>query len=136
SLDHLHELLTSPFIILKLDSIFHARIVLEQPKVFNHMIQLFQNSCQRAITELVHLSLSHHLLLNIFISVDYRPRLVDNGVILFEQKVRCIPIRLSEIELCLITLNPELQIFHMFSDDDVPYPQVDCVEEMNFVSTR
>ncbi|GKF90010.1 hypothetical protein Tco_0263973, partial [Tanacetum coccineum] len=66
----------------------------------------------------------------------YRPRLVDNGVIFFEQKVRCIPIRLSEIELCLITLNPELQIFHMFSDDDVPYPQVDYVEEMNFVSTR
>ncbi|GKA40571.1 hypothetical protein Tco_0733164 [Tanacetum coccineum] len=39
-----------------------------------------------------------------------------------------IPIRLSEIEFCLIAFNPELQIFHTFPDDDVLDPQVDCVE--------
>ncbi|GJZ45150.1 E3 ubiquitin protein ligase UPL1-like protein [Tanacetum coccineum] len=69
-------------------------------------------------------------------SNDYHPQLADYGVIFFEQKVSCIPIRLSEIEFRLITFNPELQIFHTFSDDDVPYPQVDCVGEMNFVATR
>ncbi|GJZ31400.1 hypothetical protein Tco_0576447 [Tanacetum coccineum] len=51
---------------------------------------------------------------------NYYPWLPDYGVIFFEQKVRCIPVRLSEIEFCLITFNPEMQIFHMFSDDDVP----------------
>ncbi|GJY87852.1 hypothetical protein Tco_0502480 [Tanacetum coccineum] len=91
-------------------------------EVFNHVIQFVQNSIQGAITELVHLSLSNHLLLIIFVFVDYYPWLADYGVVFFEQKVRCIPIWLSEIEFSLITFNPELQIFHTFSDDDVPYP--------------
>ncbi|GKB91665.1 hypothetical protein Tco_0963937 [Tanacetum coccineum] len=43
-------------------------------------------------------SLSHHLLLIISIFIDYLPRLADYGVIFFEQKFRCIPIRLSDIE--------------------------------------
>ncbi|GJV72812.1 hypothetical protein Tco_1492807 [Tanacetum coccineum] len=105
-------------------------------KVFNHVIQLIQNPIQRAITELVHLSLSHHLLLIISVSVDYRLRLADYGVIFFEPKVKCIPIRLSEIEFHLITFNLKLQVFNAFSDDDVPYPQVDSIEEMNFVYAR
>nr|GEW80880.1 hypothetical protein [Tanacetum cinerariifolium] len=46
--------------------------------------KLFQNSYQRAIAELVHLSLPHHLLLIISISVDNGPWLVDNGVIFLE----------------------------------------------------
>nr|GEX81492.1 putative reverse transcriptase domain, ribonuclease H-like domain, aspartic peptidase domain protein [Tanacetum cinerariifolium] len=94
------------------------------------------NSCQCAITELVHPSLSHHLLQIIYVSVDDRPRLADYGVIFFEQKLRRILICLSEIEFRLITFDPELQIFHTFSDDDVPYPLIDCIEEMNIVSTR
>nr|GEV52316.1 retrovirus-related Pol polyprotein from transposon TNT 1-94 [Tanacetum cinerariifolium] len=53
----------------------------------------------------------------------YRPQLADYGVVFFEWKVRCILIRLSEIEFSLITFNLELQVFYMFFDDDVPYPQ-------------
>ncbi|GKF09764.1 hypothetical protein Tco_0043988, partial [Tanacetum coccineum] len=97
-------------------------IKLEQLEVFNHVIQLIHNPIQCAITKLVHLIQSHHLLLIISVYVDYRPRLADYGVIFFEQKVRCIPIRLSKIEFRLITFNPKLQIFYTFSDDDVPYP--------------
>ncbi|GKE68107.1 hypothetical protein Tco_1526179, partial [Tanacetum coccineum] len=122
SFDQLHKLLTHPSIVLISNSCFHSRIILEQLDVFNHVIQLIQNPIQCAITELVHLSLSHHLLLIIFVSVDYRPQLADYDVIFFEQKLRCIPIWLSEIKFCLITFNPELQMFHTFSDDDVPYP--------------
>ncbi|GJT46112.1 hypothetical protein Tco_0954827 [Tanacetum coccineum] len=128
SLDHLHKILTPPSIVLKPNSCFHAWIVLVQLEVFNHVIQLVQNPIQCAITELVHLSLSHHLLLIISVSVYYCPGLADYGVVFFEQKVICIPIWLSEIEFRLIAFNQELQIFHTFSDDDVPYPQVNCVE--------
>ncbi|GJS74345.1 hypothetical protein Tco_0707186, partial [Tanacetum coccineum] len=122
SLDHLHKIFTPPFIILKQDSIFHARILLEQPEVFNHVFQLFQNSCQRAITELVHLSLPHHLLLIIPISVDYGPWLGNNGVIFFEEKISSILTWFCKVELRLIALNAELELFHTFSDDDVPNP--------------
>ncbi|GKC09118.1 hypothetical protein Tco_1000728, partial [Tanacetum coccineum] len=86
------------------------------------------NSSQRAITELVHLILPHHLLLIIPISVDYGHWLGNNGVIFFVEKDRGIPIRLCEVELRLIALNAELQVFHMFSDNNVPNPHVDCVE--------
>ncbi|GJW77428.1 hypothetical protein Tco_0139110 [Tanacetum coccineum] len=113
SLDHLHKLLTPPSVILRPNSGFHAWIELEQLEVFNHVIQLIQNPIQRAITEFVHLSLSHHLLLIISVSVDYRPWLADYGVILFEQKVRRIPIRLSDIEFRLITFNPA-NLLHVF----------------------
>nr|GEU45821.1 hypothetical protein [Tanacetum cinerariifolium] len=34
-----------------------------------------------------------------------------------------------EVELRLIALNSELQVFHMFSDNNVPNPHVDCVEQ-------
>nr|GEY38937.1 hypothetical protein [Tanacetum cinerariifolium] len=77
SFDYLHKLFTPPFIILRPDSILHVRIVLEQPKVFDHMIHLVQNSCQRTITKLVHLILPQHLLLIISISVDHSPRLIS-----------------------------------------------------------
>nr|GEY33644.1 hypothetical protein [Tanacetum cinerariifolium] len=68
--------------------------------------------------------------------ITHCPRLADYGVIFFKQTVRCILIRLSKIEFCLITFNLELQIFYTFSDDDVLYPKVDCVEEMNFLALR
>ncbi|GJY88673.1 zinc finger, CCHC-type containing protein [Tanacetum coccineum] len=125
SLNHLHKILTPASVVFRPNSCFHARIELEKLEVFNHVIQLIKNP-----------SLSHHLLLIISIFIDYLPRLADYGVIFFEQKFRCIPIRLSDIEFRVITFNPELQIFYKFSDDDVPYLQVDCVEEMNFVGTR
>nr|GEW98786.1 ribonuclease H-like domain-containing protein [Tanacetum cinerariifolium]GEX19713.1 ribonuclease H-like domain-containing protein [Tanacetum cinerariifolium] len=83
ALDHFHKLLTSPFIVLRPDSCGHARIIFKQPEVFNHVIQLFQNPVQRAITKLVYLSLSHHLLI-IYVFIDYRPRLADYGVVCFE----------------------------------------------------
>ncbi|GKG12596.1 hypothetical protein Tco_0346833, partial [Tanacetum coccineum] len=88
---------------------------------------LFQNSCQRAIAELVHFRLPRHLLLIIPISVDYDHWLGNNGVIFFEEKISRIPTRFCKVELRLIALNVELQVFHTFSDD-VPNPQIDCVE--------
>nr|GEV00028.1 reverse transcriptase domain-containing protein [Tanacetum cinerariifolium] len=91
---------------------YFLEIVLEQLKVFNHVIQLFQNPSQCAINELVHLSLPHHFLLIIPISVDYDSWLENNGVIIFKEKVRGIPFRFSEVELCLIALSVELQVFH------------------------
>ncbi|GKF75666.1 hypothetical protein Tco_0225110, partial [Tanacetum coccineum] len=135
-LDHLHKILTPSSIILRPNLCFHTLIIFIQLKVFNHVIKLVQNPIQGAITELVHISLLHHLLLIIPVSVDYCSWLDDYRVVFFEQKVKCIPIWLSEIEFRLITFNPELHIFHTFSDDDVPYPQVNCVKEMNFVITR
>nr|GFB43215.1 hypothetical protein [Tanacetum cinerariifolium] len=76
SLDYFHKLFTPPFIILRPDSIIHARIVLVQPEVFDHMIQLVQDSCQRTITKHVHLILPQHLLLIISIFVDHSPWVV------------------------------------------------------------
>ncbi|GJV16358.1 hypothetical protein Tco_1361681 [Tanacetum coccineum] len=38
----------------------------------------------------------------------------------------CIPSWLYNVEICLIALNTELQVFHAFSDDYVPGSQVDC----------
>nr|GEW77748.1 putative retrotransposon protein [Tanacetum cinerariifolium] len=68
--------------------------------------------------------------------VDWKSAITELvHLIFFEQKVKRIPIWLSEIEFCLITFNLELHIFYTFSDDDVSNPQVDCIEEMNFVVT-
>ncbi|GKE39446.1 hypothetical protein Tco_1462851, partial [Tanacetum coccineum] len=136
SLEHFYKILTPPSIILRPNSCFHALIIFVQFEVFNHVIQLVQNHVQGAIAELVHLSLLHHLFLIISISVDQCSWLADYGIVFIKQKVGCISIWLSEIEFSLITFNPELQIFYTFSDDDVSNPQVDCVEEMNFVITR
>ncbi|GJR30975.1 hypothetical protein Tco_1107207 [Tanacetum coccineum] len=61
-------------------------------------------------------------------TLDYGPWLVDNGVIFFEEKISSILARLCKVELRLITLNSKLQVFHTFSDDYVPNPQVNCVE--------
>ncbi|GJV16162.1 hypothetical protein Tco_1361485 [Tanacetum coccineum] len=104
----------------------HSRVKLEQLVVFDHEIQLFKNSYQRVITELVHLSLPHHFLLIIPIFVDYGPWIVDNGVIYFEEKVSCIPSWLCKVEIRLITLNPVLQVFDALSDDNNNLFQV-CV---------
>nr|GFA20964.1 hypothetical protein [Tanacetum cinerariifolium] len=85
---------------------------------------LFQNSCQHAIAELLNFRLPHHHLLVIPISIDYDPWLVDNGIIFFEEKISSIPARFCKVELHLITLNSELQVFHTFSNDYVPNPQL------------
>ncbi|GJT24920.1 hypothetical protein Tco_0894857 [Tanacetum coccineum] len=58
--------------------------VRKELKVFNHVIQLLQNPIQGAITELVHLNLSYHLLLIISVSVDYRSWLADYGIVFLE----------------------------------------------------
>ncbi|GJS85174.1 reverse transcriptase domain-containing protein [Tanacetum coccineum] len=118
------------------NSCLHAQIILEQLEVLNHVIQLIQNPIQRAITELVYLSLPHYLLLIIPIFVDYGSWLGNYGVIFFEKKIRCIPVQFSEVELRLIALNSELQVFHPFFDNNVPDPHVDCVEQVNFVRSK
>nr|GEX29388.1 hypothetical protein [Tanacetum cinerariifolium] len=94
------------------------------------------NPSQRTITELMHLSLLYHLLLIIPISIDYGPWLGNDGVIFFKEKIRRIPVRFSEVELRLIALNAELQVFQPFSNNNVPNPHVDCVEHVNFVESR
>ncbi|GJX45982.1 hypothetical protein Tco_0262658 [Tanacetum coccineum] len=94
------------------------------------------NPSQRAITELVYLSLPHHILLILPISVDYGLWLGNDGVIFFEKKIRCIPVRFSEVYLRLIALNAELQVFHPLSNNNVPNPHVDRIEQVNFVGSR
>nr|GEU70545.1 hypothetical protein [Tanacetum cinerariifolium] len=66
----------------------------------------------------------------------YGPCLRNYGVILFEKKIRCIPVRFSEVEVRLIALNSELQVFQPFSNNSVPNPHVNCVEQVNFVESR
>ncbi|GJY36457.1 hypothetical protein Tco_0421835 [Tanacetum coccineum] len=93
---------------------------------------------------LLHEDLSRNLMLSEcqgsvhadYVFADYGPWLGNDGVIFFEEKIRCILVRLSEVELRLIALNAELQVFHSFSDNNVPNPHVDCVEHVNFVRSR
>nr|GEV97463.1 hypothetical protein [Tanacetum cinerariifolium] len=42
----------------------------------------------------------------------------------------------SKVELRLIALNAELQVFHSFFDNNVPNLHVDCVEQVNFIGSR
>nr|GEW44631.1 retrovirus-related Pol polyprotein from transposon TNT 1-94 [Tanacetum cinerariifolium] len=68
--------------------------------------------------------------------LDYGVWLGNNGVILFKEKIRGILIQFCEVELRLIALNAELQVFYTFSDHNVPNLYVDCVEHINFVRSR
>nr|GFC76799.1 hypothetical protein [Tanacetum cinerariifolium] len=41
------------------------------------------------------------------LQLDYGTWLVNNGVIFFKEKIRCIPAQLCKVEFCLITFNTE-----------------------------
>nr|GEW12300.1 hypothetical protein [Tanacetum cinerariifolium] len=61
-------------------------------------------------------------------SIDYGPWLVNNGVIFFEEKIRCIPAQLCKVEFHLVTFNTKLQVFYTVSDDDVPNLQINALK--------
>ncbi|GJX57559.1 hypothetical protein Tco_0287456 [Tanacetum coccineum] len=52
--------------------------------------------------------------------------IIPNPILHARIKISCILSRLCNVELRLIALNTKLQVFHVFSDDYVPSPQVDC----------
>nr|GEX78531.1 hypothetical protein [Tanacetum cinerariifolium] len=87
----------------------HTRIELINLLLLNSVIQCFQNTCQRTITELVHLVEPRDLS---FIVVDwehYCSRRLNDGIIMLELKAFRIPSWFSEVQLCLVAFNVELK---------------------------
>nr|GEZ77752.1 hypothetical protein [Tanacetum cinerariifolium] len=86
------------------------------PVLLNSVIQCFQNTCQRTITELVHLVEPRDLS---FIVVDREhccARRLNDGIIMLELEAFSNPSWFSEVHLCLVDFNVKLKVFNPMSN--------------------
>ncbi|GJV29867.1 hypothetical protein Tco_1386315 [Tanacetum coccineum] len=111
-----HKLFASCHILLSLKPRIHTRIKPLKLEFLNSVIQCFQNTCQRTITELVHLVEPYDLS---FIVVDrehYCSRRLNDGIIMLELEAFSIPSWFSEVQLCLVAFNAELKDLNPLSN--------------------
>ncbi|GKF90963.1 hypothetical protein Tco_0274664, partial [Tanacetum coccineum] len=81
------------------------------------------------ITELVDFVKAHDHLHSILVSEHHGPWGVKNLVIMNELETCSFPTRFSEVQLSLVTLYAELEVFYPFSDNQTLYPEVDGSRE-------
>nr|GEU32853.1 hypothetical protein [Tanacetum cinerariifolium] len=87
----------------------HTWIEPIDPVLLNSVIQCFQNTCQRTITKLVHLVEPHDLSFMIVDWEHYCARRLNDGIIMLELEAFSIPSQFSEVHLCLVAFNAEVE---------------------------
>ncbi|GJY31452.1 hypothetical protein Tco_0414947 [Tanacetum coccineum] len=93
-----YELIAPCHVLLGPESRIHTRIEPLDLEFLNSVSQCFQNTCQRAITELV-----------------YFVKLHDLSFIVVDREHYCSR-RLNEVQLCLVAFNAELKIINPLSN--------------------
>ncbi|GKE18996.1 hypothetical protein Tco_1426573 [Tanacetum coccineum] len=111
-----NELFAPCHVLFSLEARIHTRIEPLDLEFLDSVIQCFQNTCQRAITELVYLVEPHELS---FIVVDQEhdcSRRLNDGIIMLELVSCSIPSWFSEVQLSLVAFNTELEVFNPLSN--------------------
>nr|GFC04532.1 hypothetical protein [Tanacetum cinerariifolium] len=75
-----------------------------------------------AVPKLVDLIEPHDHLNSIFVLKYDSSWRVDYRVVVLVFKARGIPLRFGEVELSLVALNPQLEVFYALSDNQVSGP--------------
>ncbi|GKF99130.1 hypothetical protein Tco_0297913 [Tanacetum coccineum] len=96
--------------------------VLVDPEFLDSIVQCFINLLQSSITELVYFIEPRDHLNPVSISKNDCPWRVFDGEIMLELKSNGLLSRFGEVQLRLVTLNSQLEVFYMLSDNQVSGP--------------
>ncbi|GKF30713.1 hypothetical protein Tco_0100511 [Tanacetum coccineum] len=74
------------------------------------------------VTEHVDFVEAHEHLHTILVSEQYGSWRVKNLVVVHKLETCSFPARFGEVQLSLVTLDAELEVFYLFSDNQIPDP--------------
>ncbi|GKA83619.1 hypothetical protein Tco_0805214 [Tanacetum coccineum] len=74
------------------------------------------------VTELMDFIEAHEHLHTILVSKQYGCWGVKNIVVVHELETYSFPVRFGEVQLSLVTLDAELEVFYPFLDNQIPDP--------------
>ncbi|GKE31625.1 hypothetical protein Tco_1450947, partial [Tanacetum coccineum] len=96
-----YELIAPYHVLLSPESRIHTRIKPLDLEFLDSISQCFQNTCQRAIIELVYFVEPHDLSFIVVGREQYCSRRLNDGIIMLELVAFSIPSWFSEVQLCL-----------------------------------
>ncbi|GJY07632.1 hypothetical protein Tco_0374686 [Tanacetum coccineum] len=112
----LYEVLAPFHILISPKLRVHTGIELINLVLLNSVIQCFHNICQRTITEFVNLIKPYDLSFMVTDREHNYTRRINDCIVMLVLEAFCIPSRYSEIQLFLVALNAELEVFNPLSN--------------------
>ncbi|GKB64372.1 hypothetical protein Tco_0920558 [Tanacetum coccineum] len=85
-----------------------------------HLITSFVVQNLSPVTELVDFVEAHEHLHAILVSKQYSSWRVKNLVVMHELETYSFPARFGKVQLSLVTLDAELEVFYPLSDNEIP----------------